>query len=442
VIEQRIIAAVTAGVLGLLVQRLPAVQPADGAEVTVSHEVEPRRFSEPHLVVHPDRPNHLLAAAWSALTAESNDQDRRCSSFVSIDSGSTWSRHDFALSNCYDAQVAIVPGGGAVFVALATVPNILPERPDWLVVFYSRDGGLTWNDTPTVLGFRHDHSSVVADLSTSPRRGWLYMTTHLEWADGTAERKSAVVITRSRDGGRTFDIPTLVTPSAEHNSAETPIVLSDGSLVVSFQEYAWQGTTARRKLWIMRSTNGGVTFDAPHLINDECGPPPGFQLTSLAVDPSLGQTQDRLYAACRRSDGGPVVVAASADRGNSWTRGVVAGPAAIARDGRRVVSLSVSTSGVVGAMIVERRNDAAAGCHSVTVSLSHDAGVTFDAPRLIASAPCGTSPNDQRAERRFPTYGDYFGIAGTADGRLHLMWPEMRSGGSVLLTTAIDVARP
>src|SRR5215813_13115451 len=79
--------------LGVVVAAIGAAQPSMRPAI-VSREREPRRFSEPHLAVHPGRPNHLLAAVWTASTSESEDQERRCSSLVSTDGGSTWARHD------------------------------------------------------------------------------------------------------------------------------------------------------------------------------------------------------------------------------------------------------------------------------------------------------------------------------------------------------------
>src|SRR5262249_35796892 len=220
----------------------------------VSREAEPRRFAEPHLAVHPARPNHLLAAVWTASTSESEEQNRRCSSLVSTDGGSTWARHDFRVTECYDSQVAIVPDGHAVFVTLAHVDGIGPDRPDWLVVFRSNDGGITWDEKPTVLGTRYDHPAVAVDQTSSPRHGWIYITSHLEWPDGTPLRKSAVFVTRSRNGGQTFDHPVFVVPSELHNSAEMPVVMADGTLVVSYQEYPWNAPTPRR-LWTLRSSD-------------------------------------------------------------------------------------------------------------------------------------------------------------------------------------------
>lgn len=407
--------------------------------VIVARETDPRRFSEPHLVVHPAKPNHLLAVAWSALT--SDPENLRCHSFVSTDSGATWSRHDFRIADCYDAQVAILPDGRAVLVALGHVPDIRPDRADWLVVFNSADGGVTWNETPNVVGPRYDHPAITVDLSSSPRRGWVYITSHLEWADGSPQRKSAVVVIRSRDGGLNFDVPNTVMPSAQHCSSEMPVVLSDGTLVVSYQEFPWnEPRPPRRRLWVMRSADGGVTFSSPRLVNEECGPPPGFQLTSLGVDSSAGLFRDRLYSACRRAAGGPVAVFASSDHGDSWTApGIVAGPAILDPSARRVMSIAVNNSGTLGVMVVERRPDSGPACLNVSLSISRDGAKNFVVPQVISATPCGDSPNDRHVQRRFPTYGDYFGIVAVPDGTFRLMWPEMRDGASTLLMATVKV---
>jgi hypothetical protein len=41
------------------------------------------------------------------------------------------------------------PDGQAVFMALAHLPGLKPDRNDELVVFHSSDGGVTWNGAPT-----------------------------------------------------------------------------------------------------------------------------------------------------------------------------------------------------------------------------------------------------------------------------------------------------
>lgn len=367
-------------------------------------------------------------------------QARRCAAFVSVDRGASWSRHDFPFENCYDEQVAILPDGQAVFVALATLPSLAPLRDDWLVVFHSSDGGLTWNPAPTTLGWRFDHPSVAVDPGSATRAGWIYITSHLEWGDGTPQRKSAVFVARSRDGGKSFDVPAYVAPNTLHNYAETPVVLTDGTLVASFVDDTWtEPHPPRRHAWVVRSSDGGVTFGSPRLVNEACGRPPAFQLSSLAVDRSTGPFRDRLYFACRQDAGGPVLVTSSADGGVTWGTPVPAGPAAVEVGARRVMTLAVSPNGVLGVLIVERQAQTGDACLRTTFSASLDGGQTFLRPQLISTYACGNSSNDQLAQRRFPTYGDYYGLVTTPDGRFRVMWPEMRNFESVLLTTTIDV---
>lgn len=416
----------------------PTVRVAPATEV--ARETDPRRWAEPHLAVHPANPEHLLGAAWSALTAADPEQARHCAAFVSVDGGTRWARHDFPMAGCYDEQVAILPDGQAVYVALATLPGVKPDRDDWLVVFHSTDGGVTWDPAPTTLGWRFDHPAVAVDSGSGARAGWIYVTSHLEWVDGTPQPKSAVFVARSRNGGKTFDVPVLVTPSALHNFAETPVVLSDGTLVASFVDDTWTAPSPpRRHAWVVRSTDGGVTFGPPRFVNEACGPPPNFQLSSLAVDRSTGPFRDHLYFACRQNAGGPVVVSSSADGGMTWAAPVPVGPLAVDASARRMITLAVSPKGVLGVLIAERHSQEGDACLETTFSASLDGGQTFLAPQRVSATPCGSSPNDQMVQRRFATYGDYYGLTATPDGRFRVLWPEMRNGASVLLTTTIDV---
>jgi hypothetical protein len=410
----------------------------------VAREADPRRFSEPHLAIHPADPMRLLATAFSTALAEAVPEmqaSEHCSTFASRDGGATWARHQFALPHCGDPQVAILPDGQAVFAALADFPGIVPARGTWLIVYHSNDGGASWDDRPTLIGHGHDHPAIAVDLSSERRKGWIYITTHYGWRDGNGQMASTVFVVRSRDGGRTFDRPTEVPATSLHDFGEMPVILSDGSVVASFVEDAWSRPYfANRRAWVMRSSDGATAFSAPSLANDGCGPPPGFQLSALAVDASGGPFRDRLYFACRQSGGGPIVVTSSADRGDTWNRpGVVVGSSPVDADARRVMSLAVNGNGVLGVLTVERRLKARDGCLEASFAASLDGGASFTPPARVSVSSCGDSPVDAIATRMFPTYGDYFGLVTTPDGRFRVMWPEMRAGSSVLLTTVVEV---
>jgi len=72
---------------------------ADGETIRVApateiaREADPRRFTEPHLAVHPSDGNRLLVAAFSSVLGESLPDIYRsqyCSAFASRDGGRIW----------------------------------------------------------------------------------------------------------------------------------------------------------------------------------------------------------------------------------------------------------------------------------------------------------------------------------------------------------------
>src|SRR6266705_3921679 len=70
---------------------------------------------EPHLAIDPIHPDHLLAAAYISanphLKYPAGQDDQTCAAFLSLDSGATWTRHDFNVSWCADLWVAMTPDG-------------------------------------------------------------------------------------------------------------------------------------------------------------------------------------------------------------------------------------------------------------------------------------------------------------------------------------------
>jgi hypothetical protein len=408
----------------------------------VARETDPRRFTEPHLAINPTNPNQLLAAAFIERlegTTQERHAAERCATFTSRDGGATWSRHEFSLTHCGDPQVAILPDGQAVFLALADLPALQPVS-GWLLAFHSADGGITWDNAPTVVGRPHDHPAIAIDLTSPKRKGWLYVTTHHEPRDGDGQMAPSVFVARSRNGGKSFDDPVTVRPNNLHNVGEMPAVLTDGTVVASFVDNVdSQPSFPRRRAWVVRSTDGASTFSAPLFVNDVCGPPPGFQLSALVADTSDGPFRDRLYFACRQNGGGPVVVTASGDRGDTWNRpGVAAGPSDIDAEARRVMTMAVNNKGVLGVLTVQRKSSSEP-CLTVDFSASFDGGATFIAPARVSTSSCGNSPVDVMAGRVTPTYGDYFGLITTPAGRFRALWPEVRGGASVLLSAVIEV---
>jgi len=426
-------------------QRGPAESIRVDSPTVVARASTQHPLDEPYIAVDPRDDQIWVAVAivrGSALTFPDVLKDQTCASFASIDGGHTWRRHDFPVTGCADPWVVIMDDGHAIASMLAASPAFPAQGSAGLLVFRSDDRGQTW-DGPVGLGASHDHAAMAIDRHGA-HRGWIYITSHKSIRADEGVRRYGPWISRTRDGGKSFDDPVTPIPDNLHNFAEMPAVLADGTLVVSFVDGFYptertdrDGAFERRRAWMIRSSDGGHTFSVPLFVNDACGPPPGFRLSALAADTSGGTFRDRLYFACREKGGGAIVVNHSADRGERWSQPV----AVHAPDGdptvdERIPGLAVNRDGVLAVAWIDGRSSTNHHCEQrVFVTASLDGGQSF----LPAAAVSSTPRCDDQTRVGSSTGGDYFGFAPAADGSFRLLWAEMRDGVKQLVTTVIRV---
>ena len=425
-------------------QSLNVQPPTVVARATPQHPLD-----EPHLAIDPRDGDHWLAVAivrGSAPKFPDVLRDQSCASFVSTDGGKSWGRHEFPVIGCADPWVVLTDDGQAIASMVAASPALPGQGTSGLVVFHSKDGGRTWDDTPVGLGPSHDHPVMAIDLSQSARHGWVYVSSHRGIRADDGIRRYGPWVARSRDAGKSFDDPVSVIPNNVHNFAEMPVVLSDGTLVVSFVDGFYptervdrDGAFERRRAWIVRSTDGGRTFSVPLFVNDACGPPPGFRLSALAADTSSSSFRDRLYFACREKGGGAIVVNHSGDRGERWSAAMsLRSPGADTAVEERIPGVAVNREGIVAVSWIDGRSAAGHHCEqSVFVAASVDGGQSFAPPVRVSSTPAC----DDQVRAASSTGGDYFGFVATADGSFRLLWAEVRDGVKQLVTTTVRVER-
>ncbi len=421
--------------------------PATVAKGTPQHPLY-----EPQLAIDPRDQNHWLAVSivrGSAPRFPDTLKDQVCAAFVSADGGKNWQRHDFPVTGCADPWAVFTPDGQAIASMVAASAELPGQGSSGLVIFRSSDGGRSWDDHPIGLGPSHDHPVMTVDLGGSAHAGWVYLSSHRGIRADDGVRRYGPWIARSRDAGKTFDDPVTVVPNNIHNFAEMPVVLADGTLVVSFvdgyyptEQLERDGAFERRRAWIIRSTDGGHTFSVPLFVNDACGRPPGFRLSALAADTSAGSSRDRLYFACREKGGGPIVVNYSADRGERWSPPIAlhapGGPGGDVTVEQRIPGLAVNNAGVLAVAWIDGRSVADHRCEeSVFVSASVDGGRSFLPAVQVSRAPaCSESTRVVSA-----TGGDYFGLTSTPDGSFRLLWSEVRDGVSQLVLATVSVER-
>jgi hypothetical protein len=391
---------------------------------------------EPHLAVNPVDGNHLLAASIVLTKPDISETD--CASFVSFDGGRNWKRRDLGLKDCADAWVVLRRDGTAFLSVL--------HGEDALLVYRSSDGGRTWAE-PVSLGGGHDHETLVVDASGGARDGSLYVLSGQSFAEpATGKHRSSVFVARSDDGGKTFRDPTHVFPSNLDTNAMTPVVLSDGTLVVSFTDYQRPSPDGPvwlepGRCWALASKDGGQTFSVPMMISDVCGR--GFP--SLAADPSSGPFRDRLYWVCNTQLFKDIELHASADRGETWSKPVRVNVGSGRRPYVRTPVIAVNKDGVIGISWYDARNEKLKfkdiyQCVDLYFTASLDGGKTFLPEAKVTSAiGCADTPENGLARARWPAGGDYSGLAARPDGSFQLLWADSRDRMYGLRTAVVTV---
>lgn len=433
-----------------LVAMAPAL-PAQSLRVTSRllslPELSTRPLGEPHLAIHPSNPNHLLGAAMvhdptGVMSTAEGRRTLRCAAFVSTDGGTTWATHTFPITTCFDPQVTFTAAGEAVFVALGDDPHL--TQGDGMVVYRSTDGGLTWAEPPVGLGRGYDHPLLIADRSSPDRTNWLYVVSSRDVRLDRGVLRFVVSSWRSRTGGRTFDPEVRIVNNNLMHKAETPVVMADGTLMLSYVEAASDdGRTLlmRRRAWVVQSSDGGHQFSQPRFVNEACGgPAEGFRLSALAVDTTNGPFRDRLYFACNDPLTRAVLVHWSGDRGETWREVRAVHPArSDTAVSRKVMAMTVNGRGVLGVAWMEMLRTATGGCQdAVYVTTSADGGETFLPPsRVTRDASC---PDE--AVNGPGWMGDYFGMVSDDRGRFLLLWSGVRDRLLQLHLATIEVTSP
>ena len=376
-----------------------------------------------------------------------------------------------------DPVLAFAPDGTLYYSALVydfSVPN---QTPSGVAVATSRDGGTTWSVPSMVYyeasnNFFNDKQWIAAG-----RDGTVYVT----WTSFKSNRprgylSSKIVVSSSRDYGRTWSAPAPVSDAAHpYDQGSSTAVAPDGTLYVAY-EGNQANDVSKDQIVLARSTDGGLTFSTKELgrVYDDfnCYPQNRSQgratltseqfrvnsFPSLAIDPTSGQmvvvwADDQGNVGC----GGPgttfvgttsnqVKSVASTD-GVTWTVPKIitqgrdkAFPAVAMNAGKTVVgyytrnfsptpsatdrtcsSAMLDSKDLLNPTSVPIYPDLAPVCLDYAVSMSYDGGATFGAETRVSS----------QSSNPFVLFsgsfiGDYTGVAVDSKGRGYTVWTDFR----------------
>ncbi|HWG59193.1 MAG TPA: sialidase family protein [Candidatus Acidoferrales bacterium] len=433
-------------------QALPAVP---GAQVT---QLTPRAgfFSEPSIAINPLHPEQI-AAAFQAPAAVSYSQD----------AGVHWKAAagvppaNYAQSG--DVSITYDILGHAILCYIAFDKLGTPEywahnaTRNGIYVRRSLDGGKTWDPnaiavdeqaTRPIMPFE-DKPYIVADNNPgSPYAGSLYVG----WTEFTLT-KSAILFSRSNDGGITWSPPNEISTRSglprDDNGAVEGFAATVGPDGVVYA--VWSDATS---IVLASSADGGRTFSSSRKIVD-IGPPyfsienvkraNGFP--QIAAD----QRSGRVYLTWSDYRNGDVDVfcSTSPDRGSTWTRPVRVNDDALHNGADQFFQwLAVDPSdGSANVAFYDRRGDLVNHKATVTLARSTDGGQNFKNYAWM----------DRAFDAGGQFIGDYTGIA-ALNGRVYGAWavvpPQRRARrrssarapasppGTILQAATADFRRP
>ena len=365
--------------------------PLDGTTVlapavTVNQDTAAAPQDETAIAVDPNNSNRIVGAAGDFVTGTWDCMvgTTPCSAFggshylgtyYSNDSGSSWccnSNPNSTYTPTTDpSQIGtLIPGveylvggpyesGGDPAVAFDSQGNVFhaglgfnrTSPPNTVAVnkgTFNGGGALTWGapafiNPTTAPSIFNDKEWIAADWhSGSPFQDRIYVswTRFVFNPHNGLYVQSPILFVYSTDGGTTFSTPTNISGNVIYGQGSRPIVGYDGTLYVILQGVTKPGTPDSN--WIVKSTNGGVTWSGPVKIAD-------VQAIDTLADAVFG--------------------------GRSWPAGDAA------PNGELYVAWSAQVKDSDGTRCATNTNT---GCHAAAVySKSTDGGATWSPPALI-----------------------------------------------------------
>ena len=393
----------------------------------------------PSLAANPRHPRQLLAACQAAPTGNPNV----IATYLSRDAGATW-RSGGQLSHPADkppagddVTVAFDPHGRGYVSATGTGGS---DADRTMYAWRTDDGGRSFS-APVILvtgGQYFDQPWISAGAGQSPSERNVYVV----WASNQHEGGDSVSMSRSTDGGQSFEPPrTILDAHRNTTQSATPKVVAGAHglvCVVADELSQWDssGDLVGHAVAVC-STDAGNSFSAPvqlgwETLNIRL---PGDVLPNLGVMVAAAPHGDALYVAFNRHQRGAnhadIAVRASYDHGRTWSQPVTATPddsvtyfqpnLAVDEAGRVAISAFALADGRIDEVLL----------------LSPPHQLRFGAPLRVTTASFDPhSPTATGQKHGAWWIGDYQGITASG-GAFHLVWNETRTGKMELFAATV-----
>ena len=247
--------------------------------------VYPGAEVEPQLAADPRDPSHLIGV-WQQ-DRWSNGGARGLRTGYSFDGGRTWSQTQAPFTRCTggnagnggdyprasDPWVSIGPDGVAYQIAIGfNGDTFAPGSSSAVLASRSTDGGRTWSDPATLIRDAsapfNDKESITADPI---KAGHAYAT----WDRLEQNGHAPSYFSRTTDGGVTWEPARAIhDPGNRNQTLNNQIVVAsstdgDPTLLDFFTEFdVGRNNVVSTHLAFVRSTDGGVTWSGPVAVSD------------------------------------------------------------------------------------------------------------------------------------------------------------------------------
>ncbi|HYV36302.1 MAG TPA: sialidase family protein [Gemmataceae bacterium] len=319
----------------------PAAQSDTAAMPRIARVTPPEATAavEVSVAINPTKPDHMVAVSIAKMKKHPGISDF---AYVTNDAGRTWKmvpRDNERKNQQGDDVITFTPDGVAVhcFIAYVGIRTAKPKiANNGIITGTSRDG-LTWNPHVPVIEHLNtvepfeDKPWIKADMGPdSPHRGNLYVawTRFDVYGSKNAEHKTHIYFSRSKDAGKSFDMPQRLSEkpgdARDHSGSvegACPAAGPKGEVYV-----VWAGPY---NLFFTKSTDGGVNFGKNKVIAD-C---PGWDfpigglgrangMPSMGVDITQGKDRGTIYVCWGDARNGDpdVFLMTSRDGGETWSK--------------------------------------------------------------------------------------------------------------------------
>jgi hypothetical protein len=345
-----------------------------------------------------------------------------------------------------DTHGTFAPDGTAFVEFLGGAGGPTPD----LWIYRSDDGGRRWQG-PTVIAGPFDFARLAADLHGGKPRLFVAVAGSGSLPIFSPKRTgNGCVILRSDDGARAFKAVNLLAPTTlRHQPSNSPVVLPDGRLLVTIQDFPTARSfedldqhMSNSRFLATHSADGGETFSLPAPIFEA---PLWHSDVGIAADLSAGPRRGRVYAVSHSEISEPRGLWLR--RSNDGARWSKPAKVPVLREGPIPhLAAAVSSRGVLGAAWIQaepgseerskRREEWREKKWDLYFTASVDGGESFAAPVPLLAQSCRT---DAKVTPRWPYGTDYISLAAPPDGSFHLLWIDSTEGKGVMESARIGV---